>query len=163
MAKQWTIQEWKNKTKNQDLKQSSQTSSWILKSNKYWKRKNKASKISKTNKKKCHETYSSQKKMASNKKLPQKSEASKENNQEHVECTPPRQTKTKQNGTMETVLTKLYSKEMVTKNKPKCEKWILRVAQCAVFSTAVLAAWFKFSQTNEVWPLVHNRENYFTR
>ena len=30
------------------------------------------------------------------------------------------------------------------------------------FSTAVLAAWFKFSQTNEVWPLVHNRENYFT-
>ena len=50
------------------------------------------------------------------------SEASMENNQQHVECTPPRQTKTKQNGTMETVLTKLYSKEMVTKNKPKCEK-----------------------------------------
>ena len=90
------------------------------------------------------------------------SEASMENNQQHVECTPPKQTKTKQNGTMETVLTKLYSKEMVTKNKPKCEEWILRVAQCAVFSTAVLAAWFKFSQTNEVWPLVHNRENYFT-
>ena len=50
------------------------------------------------------------------------SEASMENNQQHVECTPPRQTKTKQNDTMETVLTKLYSKEMVTKNKPKCEE-----------------------------------------
>ena len=46
------------------------------------------------------------------------SEASMENNQQHVECTLPKQTKTKQNGTMETVLTKLYSKEMVTKNKP---------------------------------------------
>ena len=32
------------------------------------------------------------------------------------------QNKPKQNGTMETVLTKLYSKEMVTKNKPKCEE-----------------------------------------
>ena len=33
--------------------------------------------------------------MASNKKLPQKSESSKENNQEHVECTPPNQIKPK--------------------------------------------------------------------
>ena len=40
---------------------------------------------------------------------------------------------TKQNGAIETVLTKLYSEEMVTKNKPKCEEWIFRVAQCAVF------------------------------
>ena len=55
-------------------------------------------------------------------KMSLNSEASMENNQQHVECTPPRQTKTKQNGTMETVLTKLYSKEMVTKNKPKCEE-----------------------------------------
>ena len=61
-------------------------------------------------------------------------------------------TKTKQNIAIETVLTKLYSQEMVTKNKPKCEEWILRVAQCAV-STAVLAASFKFSQTKEVLPI----------
>ena len=45
------------------------------------------------------------------------SEASTENNQQHVECTPPKQNK--KNGAIETVLTKLYSQEMVTKKQTK--------------------------------------------
>ena len=58
----------------------------------------------------------------------------------------------RQKGAIETILTKLYSEEVVTKTKPKYDEWILRVAQCAV-STAVLAASFKFSQTKEVLPI----------
>ena len=68
---------------------------------------------------------------------------------------------TKQNGAIETVLTKLYSEEMVTKTNQNMKNEFFGLPSVP-FSTAVLAAWFKFPQTKEVQPLVHKREKHFT-